>query len=153
MSSVAANTKLETPEGPITVKTVLKSPTAVMTRSDDGVVRFALSAPGAMRPAQPVLRIALDNGRSLVVGADQLLLGAGMQPVAACELRPGDRLESVFAFPVGYVYRSDAGDTVQSDGMVGVRTVDAAGEADVYSLSVQLTGRFAFSAGVLGVAD
>lgn len=153
MSAVAANTKLETPEGPITVKTVLKSPTAVMTRTDDGAIRFAMTTPRGMSASQPVLRIVLENGKSFTVGAAQSLLKQGMQPVAAADLRPGDRLESVFVFPAGYVYKTDAGDQVESDGLIGVVAVEAAGEADVYELKVERTGRFAFSAGPLGVAD
>jgi len=153
MSAIAADTKLETPEGPITAKTVLKSPTAVMTRTDDGAIRFAMTTPGETTPAQPVLRITLENGKSFVVGRAQILLRKGMAPVAASDLRPGDRLEAVFVFPAGYVYKTDAGAEVESDGMIGVVAVEPAGEADVHAMAVARTGRFAFSAGALGVAD
>jgi hypothetical protein len=153
MSAIAADTKLETPEGPITAKTVLKSPTAVMTRTDDGAIRFAMTTPGELTPSQPVLRIALENGKSFVVGRAQTLLRKGMEPVAASDLRAGDRLEAVFVFPAGYVYKTDAGAEVESDGMIGVVSVEPAGEADVYAVVVERTGRFAFSAGALGVAD
>jgi hypothetical protein len=40
LCAIAADTKLETPEGPLTVKTVAASPTSVMTRPDDGQVRL-----------------------------------------------------------------------------------------------------------------
>ena len=153
MSAIAADTKLETPEGPITVKTVLKTPTAVMTRTDDGAIRFAMTTPGAMTSSQPVLRIVLENGKSFSVGAAQSLLKQGMEPVAAADLRAGDRLEAVFVFPAGYVYKTDTGDRRESDGMIGVVSVEAAGETDVYAMKVERTGRFAFSAGPLGVAD
>ncbi len=152
MSEIAFNTKLETPEGPFTVKTVLKSPTAVMTRTDSGEVRFAMAKPGEVTENQAVLAIVLENGRSLRVGAAQVLLKKGMVEVAAKDLKAGDRLETVFSFPAGYVYKTDAGDEVESDGCVAVRSVGPGGEADVHSLSVDLTGRFAFSSGVLGVA-
>ena len=62
--AVAADTKLETPEGPLTIKTVGASPTSVMTRTDDGRVRFAMSSDvRKFADAQPVLRITLENGR------------------------------------------------------------------------------------------
>ena len=41
--AVAANTKLETPEGPITVATLARTPASVLTRTDDDQVRFALT--------------------------------------------------------------------------------------------------------------
>ncbi len=153
MSAIAATTKLETPEGPITAKTVLGSPTSVMTRTDDGAIRFAMTTPGEMTPAQPVLKVSLENGKSFVVGRTQLVLRRGMEPVAAADLRPGDRLEAVFVFPAGYIYKTAAGAEVESDGMIGVVAVEPSGEADVYAMKVVRTGRFAFSAGALGVAD
>ncbi len=152
MSQVASNTKLETPEGPVTAKTVLKSPTAVMTRTDEGTVRFAMTTPGEVTEKVAVLAVTLDNGRSFRVGPEQMLLKKGMTPVAAKDLRAGDRLESPFAFPAGYVYQTDAGDAVESDGCIGVRSIEAAGVSDVHALTVERTGRFAFSAGALGVA-
>jgi len=152
--AIAADTKLETPEGPITVKTVLKSPTSVMTRTDDRVLRFAMTS-GArlLGDSLPVLKISLDNGRSLRVGSEQVLFGLGMREVAAADLRPGDRLECVFSFPPGYAYRTDDGEERVSDGGVAVVAVEPAGEAEVHGLSVARTGRFVFSAGVLGKAD
>ncbi len=152
MSQIAFNTKLETPEGPFTVKTVLKSPTAVMTRTDDGEVRFAMSKPAGVDEKQAVLAIKLDNGRSLRVGPEQVLLKQGGAEIAAQDVSVGDRLETVFGFPAGYTYKTDAGDEVESDGCVGVVSVGPGGEADLYSLTVDMTGRFAFSAGVIGVA-
>lgn len=152
--AIAADTKLETPEGPLTIKTVGNSPTAVMTRTDDGLVRFAMSTlVRKVAEAQPVLRIALDNGRSLRVGAEQRLFGPGMEARRAGTLQPGDELVSAFAFPVGYEYRTDAGETVRSNGTVKIVSIEPGGEADLYSLAVGLTGRFVFSSGVLGAAE
>lgn len=152
--AIAADTKLETPEGPITVKTVLKSPTAVMTRGDDGQVRFAMtSGAQVVGAALPVLVIELDNGRTLRVGGDQVVLAHGMREVAVRDLRPGDRLENVFSFPPGYAYKTDAGEELVSDGAVGVAAVRPAGEAEVHSMRVEGVGRFVFSAGILGKAD
>lgn len=152
MCAVAADTKLETPEGPLTVKTVGASPTAVMTRSDTEGVRFAMTTDvRKIAEAQPVLRIALDNGRALRVGAAQRLLGPDRTPVAAGALRPGDELLSAFAFPAGYEYQTDDGQTVRSNGTVRVAAVEPAGEADLYTLTVARTGCFVFSAGVIGL--
>jgi len=150
--AVAADTKLETPEGPLTVKTVGTAATAVMTRTDDGAIRFAMSsAVEKLSEQQPVLRIALSNGRALRVGAAQVLLGRDGTRYVAGELAAGDRLLDAFAFRVGYEYRTDAGETCLSDGCVAVVSVAPAGDADVYALRVARTGRFVFSAGIIGL--
>jgi hypothetical protein len=151
--AVAADTKLETPEGPLTVKTVGTSPTAVMTRTDDGQIRFAMSsAVEKVGEAQPVLRIALVNGRTLRVGAAQLLCGPDGSERPAGELAAGDALLDAFAFRPGYEYRTDAGELRVSDGCVAIATITPGGEADIYALRVSRTGRFVFSAGVIGKA-
>ncbi len=149
--AVAADTKLETPEGPLTVKTVGASPTAVMTRAPDGAIRFAMTTEVRVSAAaQPVLRIALDSGRALRVGADQVLLGPDGSERRAGDLQPGDAVLSAFAFPPGYTYRTDKGESLESDGCVRVAKVENGGTADLYSLAVDPTGCFVFSAGVIG---
>ncbi|MGH7789209.1 MAG: hypothetical protein ACRERC_20230 [Candidatus Binatia bacterium] len=152
--AIAFDTKLETPEGPFTVKTVGNSPTAVMTRTDDGATRFAMTVDVCrIAEAQPVLRITLDNGRALRVGGEQILFGAEMRELRAADLQAGDQLLSQFAFPVGYEYLTDAGEARVSDGTVAVTAVAAGGEADLYSLKVPRSGRFVFAAGVLGKSE
>jgi hypothetical protein len=154
LCAIAADTKLETPEGPLTVKTVGTSPTSVMTRTDDGQVRFAMtSAVRKVAEAQPVVRIALENGRALRVGAEQILLAADQREIPAAALRAGDELLNAFAFPVGYEYRTDDGQNRTSTGTVKVVAVEPAGEADLFSLKVDRTGRFVFSSGVIGKAE
>ena len=113
--------------------------------------------------AQPVLRIALDNGRALRVGPEQILLKEDMRETRAADLRAGDELLNAFAFPPGYEYKTDDGQTRQ--GRItyvaskaeftpkNVQTRDEpGGEADLYSLKVVRTGRFVFSSGVIGKA-
>ena len=151
---IASDTKLETPEGPLTIKTVGASPTSVMTRTDDGTVRFAMTTDvRKVADAQPVLRITLENGRALRVAADQILLRDGLQEVRAGDLQPGDELLSNFAFPSGYEYRTDGGETRVSNGTVKVASVEPGGDADLYSLKVPRTNRFVFSSGVVGKAE
>jgi len=152
--AIAADTKLETPEGPLTVKTVGNSPTAVMTRTDDGLVRFAMSTEvRKVAEAQPVLRIVLDNGRALRVGADQRLFDHAMEARPAGSLQTGTELVSAFAFPAGYEYVTDDGETVRSNGTVKIVSIGPGGDADLYSLKIALTGRFVFSSGVIGAAE
>ena len=152
--AVAADTKLETPEGPLTMRTIAKTPCSVMTRTEDGKTRFhMIVSPEQLEAPRPVVRVQLDNGHALRVGADQVLFGDGMREVRAGELKAGDQLVGVFAFPTGYVYRADDGTEQTSRATVTVQSVAPAGEADVFRFGVNVTGRFAFSAGVLGKAE
>lgn len=151
---IASDTKLETPEGPLTIKTVGNSPTAVMTRADDGSIRFAMSTDvRKVGEAQPVLRIALENGRALRVAPDQILLREGLAETRAADLRAGDELLNAFAFPAGYEYLTDAGEARVSNGTVRIKAIEPGGDADLYSLRIPRTGRFVFSSGVIGKAD
>ena len=152
--SIAADTKLETPEGPLTIKTVGASPTSVMTMLDDKTIRFALSSDvRKVADAQPVLRIVLENGRVMRVSPEQVLLKQGFVEARAGDVRAGDELLNAFSFPEGYAYRTDAGETRTSNGAVTVTAVEPGGEADLYSLKVARSGRFVFSSGVVGKAD
>jgi hypothetical protein len=152
--AVAADTKLETPEGPLTMRTIAKTPCSVLTRTDDGKTRFHMIVrPVQLEAPRPVVRVQLDNGLALRVGADQMLFQDGMREVRAGDLKAGDQLVSVFAFPEGYSYRADDGAERTSRGTVTVESVSAAGEAEVFCFQVNVTGRFAFSAGVLGKAE
>src|SRR5262249_36258117 len=147
------DTKLETPEGPLTMRTIAKTPCSVLTRTDDGLTRFhMIVSPEQIEAAQPVVRVALAGGRALRVGPDQIFFGEGMREIRAGDLKVGDELMSVFAFPAGYTYRTDDGREEVSRGTVKVESVSPAGEADVFRFRVNVTGRFAFSAGVLGKA-
>jgi hypothetical protein len=151
--ALAADTKLETPEGPLTVKTVGASPTPVMVRGGDGRVRFIMSRDvRIIGSAQPVLRIALENGRALRLGADQLLLGPDGGERRAGDIQAGDALLAAFAFPVGYTYRTDGGDSRVSDGCITVASVADGGTADLYSLAVTPGMPFVLSCGLLGRA-
>jgi hypothetical protein len=152
--AIAADTKLETPEGPLTVKTVGNSPTAVMTRTATGLLRFAMTtAVRKIGEAQPVLRITLENGRAFRVAPEQRLVGRDDAELRAGDLKPGDALLNAFSFPVGYEYRTDSGETRVSDGCVAIAALAPAGEADLYALRVERTGRFVFSAGAIGLAE
>lgn len=149
--AVAAETKLETPEGPVTVKTIATTPTPVMVRDGDGRNRFAMSSDVRLvATAQPVVRLTLDTGRALRVGLDQLLLGPESALRRAGDVRPGDVLLAAFAFPAGYTYVTDDGEQRVSDGCVRVVRVEDAGTADLYTLRLDRPAHFVFSSGVVG---
>jgi hypothetical protein len=152
--AVAADTKLETPEGPATIRALAGKPAPVLTRTDEGQVRFAaLEDVRSLGEAQPVWRVRLETGYAFRVGGQQVLFRKGMAAVSASELRPGDELEPCFAYPEGYAYRTPDGGQETSRGSVRVTAVEEAGTAEVFTFRVPLAGRFFFSAGVLGKAE
>lgn len=151
---VASDTKLETPEGGLTMSSLASKPAALLTRTDARAIRFAMIKNVAkIGEAQAVLRIRLANGGALRVGASQVLYKRGMVEAAASELHVGDELDAVFSFPDGYAYTGDDGQPLTSRGSVAITAIEPAGEADVFAFEVNRVGRFMFSAGVLGKAS
>jgi hypothetical protein len=153
--ALAADTKVETPEGPMTVKGVAGKPISVFTREPSGRVRFRrLLDVHQTAEQQPVLKIALENGHSFRVGPSQVLYKKGMVECRADALVVGDELQSAFHYPEGYRYRDDvANGEPTSNAAWRVASVGPAGAADVYSISVNQTGCFFLSAGVLCKAE
>jgi hypothetical protein len=151
---VASDTKLETPEGGLTMSSLASKPAALLTRTDAREIRFAMIKNVVkIGAAQPVVRIRLSNGGALRVGPAQVLYKRGMIEAAASTLQAGDELDALFSFPDGYSYTSDDGQPLTSRASVIVTAVEPAGEADVFAFDVNRIGRFLFSAGVLGKAN
>ena len=153
-SAVAADTKVETPEGSMTIRAVAGQAIAVLTKTDTGRHLFRLMKDVEKVADQaPVLRITLENGLSFRVGPDQILFKQGMIESRAGELAPGTALESAFYFPTGHQYKDAKGNAQTSTGAWQVKSVEPSGNAEVYRLNVNQTGTFFLSAGVLCKAD
>ncbi len=153
--ALAADTKIETPEGALTVKGLAGKSVAVFTREDGGRVRFRpLRNARKVAEAQPVLKIILENGLSFRVGAAQILYRKGLQEARADSLVVGDELEPAFHFPAGYRFHDDTTGQERESGFAWrIARVEPAGNADLYSFAVSQTGKFFLSAGVLAKAD
>lgn len=148
--AVASDTRLETPEGPMTVAALAKTPASVFTKSADAKIRFAMLRDiRRIGEQQPVVRVRLASGLAFRVAPSQILFRRG-EPCAARELRPGDELDLGFSFPPGYAFRADDGRELTATGGIAVAAVEEAGLADVYEFSVNGADRFLFSAGVFG---
>ncbi|HUI27301.1 MAG TPA: hypothetical protein VL403_14560 [Candidatus Kryptonia bacterium] len=153
-SAVAADTKVETPEGSMTIRAVAGQAIAVLTKTDTGRHLFRLMKNVEKAADQePVLRITLENGLSFRVGLEQILFKHGMVETRAADLAAGITLESAFHFPVGHQYKDARGNGCTSTGAWQVKSVEPAGNAEVYRLNVNQTGTFFLSAGVLCKAD
>lgn len=152
--ALAAETKLETPEGAITIKGIATKAAPVFTvENDRHRFRMALDA-RLLAEAQPVVRVTLATGASFRAGADQVCFKKDGSEARVGDLTPGDTLEPLHTYIEGYEYRDDeSGDTVACDATVAVASVEPAGEADIYSLRVNKTGTFFVAAGVLCKAE
>lgn len=152
---LAADAKVETPEGAMTAKGVAGKAIPVFARDESGRVRFRMVVNARkVAEAQPVLKISLENGGSFRVAPTQVLFRKGMEEVAASALQAGDELVAAFHYPEGYGYRDDASaeDRLSAEAW-RVVSVEPAGEADLYRFGVGKAGNFFFSAGVLGKAE
>lgn len=149
--ALAADTKVETPEGALTIKSLAGKAVAVFTREPAGRVRFRMMLDiKKSGEQQAVLKITLESGMSFRVAPEQVLFKKGMIEVRAGELKAGDALVPAFHFPEGYRFRADAGgEARESAAAWQVAAVEPGGTADTYTFAVNQTGCFFVSAGVL----
>jgi len=152
---IAAETKVETPEGALVIRTLAGKAVAVFTRDAGGRIRFRMMQNvRKVAEQQPVLKVTLETGRSFRVTAPQVLFKKGMIECRADALKAGDLLEPMCHYPADYRFHDEqtAAERV-STASLRVERVEPAGEADVYAFGVNHTGCFFVSAGVLCKAD
>lgn len=152
--ALAADTKVETPEGAMAIRAVAGKAIAVFTRELSGRVRFRMMLNvRKVGDEQPVLRVTLENRHAFRVGPEQVLFKKGMVECRADALQIGDELEPAFHFPAGYQFRDDAGTSTTSSASLHITAVEPGGVAEIYSLSVNQTGCFYLTAGALCKAE
>jgi hypothetical protein len=152
---LAAETKIETPEGGLTARGVAGKNVSVFTREPEGRVRFRriLNA-RCVAENQPVLRVTLESGVSFRVAPDQVFYKKGMTETRADKLQSGDELLPAFCYLEGYEYVDDRNAaTTVSNAAIRVTKVEPAGNSDLYAFGVNRTGNFFLSAGVLCKAE
>ncbi|HVO28099.1 MAG TPA: hypothetical protein VMW56_31215 [Candidatus Margulisiibacteriota bacterium] len=152
---LAAETKVETPEGAMAIRSVAGKSIAVFSREPTGRVRFRMMQNvRKVAEQQPVLQLTLENGQSFRVAPQQVLFKKGLVECRADALQVGDALEPAFAYPDGYRFSSDTEAAGRmSDASLHVTRIEPAGNADLYSLGVNQTGSFFLSAGILCKAE
>ncbi len=152
---LAAETKVETPEGALAIRTVAGKAIAVFTREANGRVRFRMMQNvRKIADQQPVLKLTLETGQSFRVTPEQVLFKSGLVECSADALQAGDALEPAFTYPQGYKFRVDQNRGEQESGAcLRVAHIEPGGSADVYALGVNQTGCFFLTAGVLCKAE
>src|ERR1041385_454179 len=104
--AVAADTKVETPEGAMMIRSAAGKAIAVFTREATGRTRFRMMQDvRKVAEQQPVLTITLENGHTFRVAPQQVLYKKGMIESRADKLQAGDALEPMFDYPAEYRYR------------------------------------------------
>lgn len=149
--ALAADTKVETPEGAMTIRSLAGKGVSVFTREPSGRVRFGrLFEVRKIGEQQPVVEVELETGARFRVAPYQVLFKKGMSECRADALRAGDELEPAFHYPEGYAYRDDVdGGSRASTRALRVNAVKPGGTADIFSFGVNRTGCFFLTAGVL----
>ncbi|MFI5365668.1 MAG: hypothetical protein ACHQ4J_08600 [Candidatus Binatia bacterium] len=152
---LAAETKVETPEGALAIRTVAGKSIAVFTREPTGRVRFRMMKDvRKIAEQQPVVKVSLENGQSFRVAPDQVLYKQGIVACRADALQIGDALVPAFHYPQAHRFVDDAtGEQRESTAGLRVTSIESGGTADIYSLGVNQTGCFFLTAGVLCQAE
>jgi len=146
---LSAESLIETVDGPVAIGGLVGKSITVMTRLANGRVGFRLFTKIAVTAsAVPVVRVAFDNGQSVVVDQAHVFYACDGAERPVEELIAGELLDSSGHFPAGYVFRRMDGSTQVSAGAVAVASVEPAGVADVYGGIVNETGSYFLTAGV-----
>ncbi len=120
---------------------------AVLTRLPSGALGFRQLIKVVTHETAPLVRVVLDSGHSIVTATGHPFFRAGLETVAAADLRPGDRLETAYRYPEGYVPPDvEAAPTASG---VSVKAVEPAGEGPVMTGTVRDTHALFVTAGVL----
>src|SRR5437870_3907527 len=143
---LAASCMVETAEGPVAIAETPGKGFPVLTRLPSGRLGFRqLIKVNAAGPV-PLVRVVLMTGHAVLAARGHPFYRAGMRPVPAAELGPGDPLETAFHYPAGYV--PGAGPEAAGPWLV-VRAVEPAGEGQVFTGTVHETHALFVTAGVL----
>jgi hypothetical protein len=140
---------IETAEGPVAMKDTPNKGFAVLTRLPSGELGFRQLIKVATAGPLPLVRVVLETGHAVVVARGQLFYRQGMESVPAAALAPGDRLETAFHYPTGYVPPDRDPQAPWFDTAIAVRAVEPAGEGEVYAGTVRDAHRLFLTAGVL----
>lgn len=144
---LAPTAHVETAEGPVTMAETPNKGFAVMTRVATGGIGFRQLMKLVTSGPVPMVRVVLASGHRIECAAGHPFFRVGMEPVAAADLRAGDRLETAFGYPAGYV-PPDVPQTPPA-GPIAVARVEPAGDGMVMTGTVRDTHVLYLTAGVL----
>jgi hypothetical protein len=142
----AGDCMVESAEGPIPMSETPGKGFAMLTRLPSGQLGFRQLIKVTTVGPVPLVRVMFDTGQAAVTARGQIFFRVGMDPVPAERLAPGDRLETAFKYPDGYVPPDPSRPVSPA---ISVRAVEPAGEGQVWTGTVRETHMFFLTAGVL----
>jgi hypothetical protein len=150
---VVQGTLVEAVDGPAAIEALVGKGMPVLTRLASGARGFRILS--RIEPTESpvaVMRLALDNGRTIELAAEQQVYTAAGGTVRVAHLHAGDRLLPSFHYPPGYRLSGEAGEAgaeqEEAPGLAVV-SVAACGENVVYRGHVKETGCMFLNAGIL----
>ena len=144
---LAASCMVETAEGPVPIAETPGKGFPVLTRLPSGRLGFRQLIKVNTAGPVPLVRVVLSTGHAVLAARGHPFYRAGMRPVPAAELAPGDALETACHYPAGY---APAGAGPEAAGpWIAVRVVEPAGEGPVFTGTVHETHALFVTAGVL----
>ncbi len=103
LTRLAADSLVETIDGPVEIVKLVGKVMPVLTRFSDGKFGFRMMTQiRELEPEADLLRLTNADGQVLRVGADHVFIRAGGQEARAGELAEGDELDCGWSYPPGY---------------------------------------------------
>lgn len=144
LTRLAADSLVETIDGPVEIVKLVGKVMPVLTRFSDGQLGFRMMTQIRELEAEAdLLRITNADGQVLRVGLEHVFVRADGSEARASELSVGDELDSGWTYPAGYEL-PDAPEYGESRGQawkqpVVVRSIDPDGTGPLYGATVKET--------------
>lgn len=148
MASLTAQAQVEAIDGPNDVGALEGKSMPILTRLPNGKIGFRMMGKFVKAPEpKPVVKVTLENGRSVRVGEEQIFFTKDGREVAAKDLKAGDALVPSWHYPPGYV-PPDV-ERRPDDGALLVSAVANDGLDEVFHAPIRETGIFFLTIGPL----
>ncbi len=145
LTRLAADSLVETIDGPVEIVKLVGKVMPVLTRFTDGQLGFRMMTQiRELEPDAELLILTNGDGQRIRVGRDHVFVRAGGEEVRAADLAEGDELESGWTYPPGYELpdADEYGEAVRGKAWstpVIVRKIDSGERGALYGFSVKET--------------
>ncbi|MDG2308149.1 MAG: hypothetical protein P8R42_26530 [Candidatus Binatia bacterium] len=145
LTRLAADSLVETIDGPVEIVKLVGKVMPVLTRFGDGNLGFRMMTQiRELHADADLIRLTNADGQVLRVGLDHVFVRANGDEARAAELAEGDELASGWSYPAGYEvpdaeeYAGDVRGKTWSNSVV-VRSVDKGERGPLYGATVKET--------------
>lgn len=159
LTRLAADSLVETIDGPVEIVKLVGKVMPVLTRFGDGQLGFRMMTQiRELESEAEILRLTNSDGQVLRVGRDHVFVRPTGEEVRAHELAPGDELDSGWSYPAGYEL-PDAEEYAADDRgkawktPVVVRQIEAGEKGPLYGATVKETKSYYLTFGACSRAQ